>query len=146
MEIRYENPPQSRNEAILNATINGTEYTDPPQSRIEDLLLVLKESIEECGGVVDDELSLTSTHPVQNKVITAALNEKAEADGKNPELSAGSLLLMDKVLNTNNTPYLYRPIPPLSTPYAREKLVGASVAWNQLDDISSRSNYSETAY
>lgn len=42
--------PQSRNEAILQATIDGTEYTDPPQSRIEDLLLELKEVIEEGGG------------------------------------------------------------------------------------------------
>lgn len=42
--------PQSRNEAILQATIDGTEYTDPPQSRIEDLLLQLKETIEEGGG------------------------------------------------------------------------------------------------
>lgn len=46
----YTNPPQSRNEAILRATIDGTEYTDPPQSRIEDLLLELKEAIEEGGG------------------------------------------------------------------------------------------------
>ena len=46
----YTNPPQSRNEAILRATIDGTEYTDPPQSRIEDLLIELKEAIEEGGG------------------------------------------------------------------------------------------------
>lgn len=46
----YTNPPQSRNEAILRSTIDGTEYTDPPQSRIEDLLLELKEAIEEGGG------------------------------------------------------------------------------------------------
>lgn len=47
----YTNPPQSRNEAILRATIDGTEYTDPPESRIEDLLLELKETIEEGGSV-----------------------------------------------------------------------------------------------
>ena len=46
----YTNPPQSRNEAILRATIDGTEYTAPPQSRIEDLLLELKETIEQGGG------------------------------------------------------------------------------------------------
>ena len=46
----YTNPPQSRNEAILKATIDGTEYTAPPQSRIEDLLLDLKEAIEQGGG------------------------------------------------------------------------------------------------
>ena len=46
----YTNPPQSRNEAILNSIIEDTEYTDPPQSRIEDLLLQVKEVIEEGGG------------------------------------------------------------------------------------------------
>lgn len=47
----YTNPPQSRNEAILRATIDNTEYSDPPQSRIEDLLLELKEAIEQGAGV-----------------------------------------------------------------------------------------------
>ena len=46
----YTNPPQSRNEAILRATIDGVEYTAPPQSRIEDLLLELKAAIEGGGG------------------------------------------------------------------------------------------------
>lgn len=141
MEIRYEEPPQSRNEAILDSIINGTEYTDPPQSRIEDLLLQLKAAIEECGGVVDSEISHDSVNPVQNKVIAEALDEKANADGANPNLSAGSLLLMDKVLRTNETPYLFRPIPPLSTPYIREKLVGASMVWNQLVYDSYAKNY-----
>lgn len=49
-EIRYAAPPQSRNESILAATIDGAEYTDPPQSRIEDLLLQLKAKIEQGGG------------------------------------------------------------------------------------------------
>ena len=43
--------PQSRNEAILQATIDGTEYTAPPQSRIEDLLIQLKAAIEGGGGI-----------------------------------------------------------------------------------------------
>ena len=46
----YTNPPQSRNEAILESIVEGTEYTDPPQSRIEDLLLDVKEVIEQGGG------------------------------------------------------------------------------------------------
>lgn len=41
---------ESRNEQILRATIDGTEYTDEPQSRIEALLLELKETIENGGG------------------------------------------------------------------------------------------------
>ena len=42
--------PQSRSEAILQATINGDEYTDYPQSRIEELLIELKAVIEAGGG------------------------------------------------------------------------------------------------
>ena len=49
----YTNPPQSRNEAILESIVEGTEYTDPPQSRIEDLLLDVKEVIEQGGGTSD---------------------------------------------------------------------------------------------
>lgn len=42
-DTEYTEEPQSRNEAILLAMLNDTEYNDPPQSRIEDLLLQLKE-------------------------------------------------------------------------------------------------------
>lgn len=38
----YTAEPQSRNEAILLSILNGTEYTAEPQSRIEALLLELK--------------------------------------------------------------------------------------------------------
>lgn len=40
----------SRTEEILKATINGEPYDEPPQSRIENLLLELKEVIEQGGG------------------------------------------------------------------------------------------------
>lgn len=40
----------SRSEDILEATINGDEYSQPLQSRIEYLLLQLKEVIEAGGG------------------------------------------------------------------------------------------------
>lgn len=62
----YKDPPQSRGEAILRATIDGTDYNDPPQSRVEDLLIELKEAIEAGGGgggaVIDD--NTPSTHKV----------------------------------------------------------------------------------
>lgn len=45
-----ENVEQGRNADILQSIVDGTEYTDPPQSRIEDLLLQVKEVIEEGGG------------------------------------------------------------------------------------------------
>ena len=47
--------PQSRNEDILTAIINGDEYNEPPQSRIEALLLELKAAIEEGSGTDDYE-------------------------------------------------------------------------------------------
>lgn len=40
----------SRNEQILRAAIDGTDYGEPPQSRIEELLIELKETIEAGGG------------------------------------------------------------------------------------------------
>lgn len=40
----------SRAEQILTSMINGTPYDQYPQSRLEDLLLQLKEVIEEGGG------------------------------------------------------------------------------------------------
>lgn len=43
-------PYASRNEAILQAMIDGTDYTDMPHSRIEYLLIQLKEAIEAGGG------------------------------------------------------------------------------------------------
>lgn len=42
--------PQSRSEEILFKTINGEPYDGLPQSRIEELLLELKEVIEQGGG------------------------------------------------------------------------------------------------
>lgn len=41
---------QSRNEDILQSIVDATQYTDPPKSRVEDLLLQVKEAIEEGGG------------------------------------------------------------------------------------------------
>lgn len=61
--IQYTNPPQSRNEAIIEATIEGTEYTNPPQSRMEALLLELKEVIEGGGGgggMIAEERDITT--------------------------------------------------------------------------------------
>lgn len=60
----YTNPPQSRNEAILNSIVEGTTYTDPPQSRIEDLLLQVKDVIEEGGH--DESATRASIAPTES--------------------------------------------------------------------------------
>lgn len=62
----YTNPPQSRNEAILRATIDRTEYEAPPQSRIEDLLIELKEAIEQ--GACTENYNDLSNKPQINGV------------------------------------------------------------------------------
>ncbi len=52
--VQYTNPPQSRNEAILESMIAGTPYTAPPQSRIEDLLIQIKNQGIGGGGLTQD--------------------------------------------------------------------------------------------
>lgn len=77
-----------RNEEILKSIINGTQYTDPPQSRIEDLLLQVKQVIEQGGEItIDSELSNSSINPVQNRIISAALAEKANTSDVQTEIS-----------------------------------------------------------
>ena len=66
--------PQSRNEAILQATLDGTEYTDPPQSRIESLLIELKAVIETGKTNYSTDETLTGQkwidgRPIYSKVI-----------------------------------------------------------------------------
>lgn len=82
----YTNPPQSRNEAILRATIDGTEYTAPPQSRIEDLLLELKEAIEQGGGA--GGMSKNTYDP--NDVVADAGGIAAYVDDEITELNLGT--------------------------------------------------------
>ena len=57
MPVIYSDPPQSRNEAILAATIAGDEYDGQPQSRIEYLLLQLKAAIESGYLPTPDQLA-----------------------------------------------------------------------------------------
>ena len=50
--VVYTNPPQSRNEAILESMLTGDPYEAPPQSRIEDLLIQIKEAGGTAGTAV----------------------------------------------------------------------------------------------
>ena len=60
------NNPQSRDEEILIATIDGNEYDKLPQSRMEELLLELKEVIEEGGGGGTSDYENLSNQPQVN--------------------------------------------------------------------------------
>lgn len=65
------NNPQSRDEEILIATIDGTEYNKLPQSRMEELLLELKEVIEESGGGgTSDYTRLQNLPKINNVTLT----------------------------------------------------------------------------
>lgn len=100
------NSPESRNEAILQNILGADNELLPPQSRIEVLLQLLLEELE--GGssevVVDNELSKTSTNPVQNKVISA--NLLSAIAGITPNAN-GSMELYSKNLNDITTSGFY---------------------------------------
>ena len=88
-EIKYTAPPQSRNEAILAATVDGTEYTDPPQSRVEDLLLQVKEKIEQGGGGGTSDYDDLTDKPQING--TTLSGDKSSTDlGLQAEITANS--------------------------------------------------------
>lgn len=73
------NNPQSRNEEILIATIDGKEYNKPPQSRIEELLLELKEVIETgSGGGGINPIGVTTT-PLYDGATTNPIQINGES-------------------------------------------------------------------
>lgn len=81
--VVYTNPPQSRNEAILESGINGTPYTDPPQSRIEDLLIQLINAGGGGGTVVianpeetGSEANLTGLQVGANKFKVTTIDDE----------------------------------------------------------------------
>lgn len=92
-----ENVEQGRNADILQSIIDSTEYTDPPQSRIEDLLLQVKEVIEEGGGGGGDVTSVNGK--------TGAVTLTASDVGAYTTEETGTLLgnKQDKTLTSSVT-------------------------------------------
>lgn len=74
----------------------------------------------------------TNDYTDEEKAKVAEIDAKADDDGSYGDMAVGSLLMSNAVKSTDTTPFLFRPIPHLSTPYIREKLIGASMAWNQI--------------
>ena len=45
---------EGRNVSILESIVNNTPYTDPPQSRVEELLIQVKEAIDDLRRKVEN--------------------------------------------------------------------------------------------
>lgn len=139
-----ENPVQNK---VVKAAVDGkvdkvvgkglseNDYTTTEKQKLAGI-----EAGAQVNTPIDSAFSDSSTNPVQNKVVKGALDDKADKTGSYGMLASGSVLKNDTVKSTDTTPFLFRPIPPLSTPYVRERLVGASVAWNQLVNNGDFSN------
>ena len=65
-------------EKSVSITENGTTTVTPDSGKTLSKVMITT-NVTTTNVTVDTALSSTSTNPVQNKVITAALNEKAEA-------------------------------------------------------------------
>lgn len=83
---------------------------------------------------IDDELSDTSEHSVQNKVITEALSTKAEVDGAYENFTAGNAeQIISTVLDEDSEIFNYRTSGGSSDIGNRKYLsvTGGSIVWNQ---------------
>ena len=84
---------------------------------------------------VDTELDDTSTNPVQNKVIKAELDDKANVDGYYESLGAGTAdQLASNIYEEDSTPYTFRTSGGSIDIGDRETdmIVGGTIAWNQM--------------
>lgn len=130
--VQYTAPPQSRNEAIIRATIDGIEYTAPPQSRIEALLIELKAAIEASGTAVDTQMSSTSENPVQNKAIYNFVNSSVSTNTANfigTFNSVADLEAYSGTVTNNDYAFVVATDSAGNTVYNRYKYQGASETW-----------------
>ena len=94
----FELVDKGENQNLYTADVDGLSYITVKnvEGNIEKIFFDIstgdKISVNKSGGgssiTVDDFLSLSSTNPVQNKVITAALNEKADKQEIQTEIQA----------------------------------------------------------
>ena len=141
----------SENENLVLELKNGNEITIPISDLISGLVTetslattlanyYTKSQIDQmvAGFVfadVDDYLSDSSTNPVENRVITDALETKANVDGNYPTMTVGNAdQLNSTVFVVDKVPYLYRTSGGDADIGNREfdKIIGGSLAVNQL--------------
>lgn len=116
---------QSRDEEILAATIDGTEYTAEPQSRIEYLLLELKAVI--AGGGDYEDLS---NKPKINNVTLDGNKSWADLGLSNPMHIAGRVDTYQELPATANEGDVY--LVGLVAATEKEEYVYVSGGWEYL--------------
>ena len=94
--------------AKLNATIEQTTVEANPtltgdENNLTSIRIASTNYKVADEVVVDSELSNSSTNPVQNRVITSALSEKADTNGDYLNLGAGKLLYQTTEPTADNT-------------------------------------------
>ena len=153
-----------------------TEVASDPDYSILNRLIREVQLIDERGGIiVDDELSTTSTHPVQNRVVNAAIATKAPISTaftfdstttnvvynvNNPKIIYTNAIVNGKsafVLTTSNN-YYQIALCAGGTEYARELTAGGSTTYkpwalvnnentgNKISAITSSNKTSTTLY
>ena len=100
---------EGRNAEILQSIIDGTPYENPNPypSRIEQLLMELKEVIEEGGGsvTIDTQVNGESTNPVQNMAIYNFVNSSVSTNTANFKGTFNSLAELQAVTDATNNDY-----------------------------------------
>ena len=115
--------PESRNEAILQATLDSTAYTDPPQSRIESLLLQLKAAIETGGGGGDTTVLAAKVAAIEAQLYSTIAGVPTNTD-------TGSMDLNSVDLNTITTSGFYNAVTCTNAPanYCTLVVIGYNLA------------------
>ena len=140
-----------------------TDVTSDPDYSILNRLIREVQLIDERGGIiVDDELSTTSTHPVQNRVVNAALNTKAPIstaftfdnttvnvvyNANNPKIIYTNALVNGKnafVLTTSNN-YYQIALCADGTEYARELTAGGATTYKPWVFVNNENTVNKTS-
>lgn len=138
-ETSADNAADSASAASTSATNAATSATNAANSATAAAASAEDAAESAAHLVIDDELSTESENAVQNKLITSALETKAEVDGAYEQMTVGNAeQLVSNVGIEDSVPYNFRTSGGSADIGDREvdKIVGGTIAWNQKVAIS----------
>ena len=133
-ETSATNAADSASAASTSATNASTSATNAANSATAAAASATSAAESAAHLVIDDELSTESENAVQNKLITTALETKAEVDGAYEQMTVGNAeQLVSNVGIEDSVPYNFRTSGGSADIGDREvdKIVGGTIAWNQ---------------